>query len=271
MPDLSFSVVILLIVAGFGAGVVTGLAGASAATVVTPLLVTFSPITAFTAIAISLITDVFASFFSFLTYRKNGNINIKDGMYLTIAACLGSLVGTSLSTNVDSLGNIGGAITLILGINFLRKGYRLYKNPDKVDEEPKKNKLSEMNPTLISIILGTLLGIVCGFIGAGGGLMILFVLTNVLRYDTKTAIGTSVLIMTFTALTGGIAHFFHMHDVNFLYLGIAIFITSLSAVIGAKIAATFANKKTDDILLMMVGTTFITITSSMIVSKVIFS
>ncbi len=64
---LSYDIIILLVIAGLGAGIVTGLAGASAATIITPLLVTFSPIAANTAIAISLITDVFASFYSFLT------------------------------------------------------------------------------------------------------------------------------------------------------------------------------------------------------------
>lgn len=99
MPEiLKFGNFVLLIVAGFGAGIVTGLAGASAATVVTPLLVSFSPISAYVAIAVSLITDVFASFFSFLTYKKNGNINMKDGIALTITACIGAFLGSYLSS-----------------------------------------------------------------------------------------------------------------------------------------------------------------------------
>lgn len=266
---LEINSIILLVVAGFGAGIVTGLAGASAATIVTPLLVAFTPISAYIAITISLITDVFASFFSFLTYNKNGNINIDDGKFLSISACIGAFIGSYLSSLIDTntLGSLGGFMTLTLGINFLNKGIKLHKNPD-MQKEVKPVKLSKYNPALTSTILGLLLGLVCGFVGAGGGLMILQVLTFVLKYDTKTAIGTSVLIMTFTALTGGISHFTHMGDVNVLYLSIAIAITSVSAIIGAKIAATFANKTSESNLLMLVGFTFIATTASMVIAQI---
>ena len=49
---------------------------------------------------------------------------------------------------------------------------------------------------------------ICGFIGAGGGMMMLLILTSVLGYELKTAVGTSVFIMTFTALTGAVSRFF---------------------------------------------------------------
>ncbi len=53
-----------------------------------------------------------------------------------------------------------------------------------------------------SVVCGVLIGFICGFIGAGGGMMMLLILTSVLGYELKTAVGTSVFIMTFTALTG---------------------------------------------------------------------
>ena len=38
-------------------------------------------------------------------------------------------------------------------------------------------------------------------------MMMLLILTSVLGYELKTAVGTSVFIMTFTALTGALSHF----------------------------------------------------------------
>ncbi len=277
MEGLGINIILMLIIAGFGAGVVTGLAGASAATVVTPLLVTFTPIVAYTAVAISLITDVFASFFSFLTYRKAGNINMKDGVILTITACIGSVMGSYLSTymNNDILGTLGGAMTLLLGFNFLWKGYHLHQEMKKQKEDPsyqikeKKKMDIKGDPKIVSGLIGVALGLVCGIIGAGGGLMILFVLTGVLGYDTKTAIGTSVLIMTFTALTGGVAHFLHIEDLKIFALLLGMAITSISAVIGARIAAAFANRTTEDILLTLVGAIFVFISGMMIIQKIL--
>ncbi len=53
------------------------------------------------------------------------------------------------------------------------------------------------------------IGFICGFVGAGGGgMMMLLILTSVLGYELKTAVGTSVFIMAFTAFTGaGVSHF----------------------------------------------------------------
>ena len=55
-----------------------------------------------------------------------------------------------------------------------------------------------------SVVYGVIVGFICGFVGAGGGMMMLLLLTNVLGYGLKTAVGTSVFIMTFTALTGSL-------------------------------------------------------------------
>ena len=50
---------------------------------------------------------------------------------------------------------------------------------------------------MIAVICGICIGFYCGFMGLGGGMMMLFILTFVLGYDLKTAVGTSVFVMTF--------------------------------------------------------------------------
>lgn len=50
--------------------------------------------------------------------------------------------------------------------------------------------------------LGAGVGLVCGSVGAGGGMMILLVLVTFLGYAMKEAVGTSVFIMAFTAFVG---------------------------------------------------------------------
>ena len=257
---MSLSYIVLLIIAGLGAGIVTGLAGASAATIVTPLLVTFSSISAYAAITVSLIADVFASFFSFMTYRKHGNVDMKHGITLTIFACLGAFIGSYIASTIPdaTLGSSSGMVTLMLGLNFV---YKSFKAKKKGVAKPKRR--FEEHQGIASAILGSLIGLICGIVGAGGGIMILMILTSVLGYDTKVAIGTSVLIMTFTALTGGVSHFIHLSAIPWMEFAI----TSVFAVIGAKLAAKFANVASEEVLLRIVGITFTTLAIVMIIQK----
>lgn len=63
---------IVCVVAGLGAGIGTGLAGLSAAAVISPMLITFLGFPAYQAVAISLASDVLASAASAYTYGKTG-------------------------------------------------------------------------------------------------------------------------------------------------------------------------------------------------------
>lgn len=69
-------------------------------------------------------------------------------------------------------------------------------------------------------------------------MMMLLILTSVLGYELKTAVGTSVFIMTFTALTGAVSHFAigGMPDIVVWVACVAF------TLLWARIAAVFANK-----------------------------
>lgn len=68
--------------------------------------------------------------------------------------------------------------------------------------------------------------------------MMLLVLTSFLGYELKTAVGTSVFIMSFTALTGAFSHFIIGGMPDFWCLVFCILFT----LVWARIAAKLANK-----------------------------
>ena len=97
-----------------------------------------------------------------------------------------------------------------------------------------------------SLVGGVLIGLVCGFMGTGGGMMMLLVLNLFLGYELKCAVGTSVFVMTFSALVGSLSHFFiggfHWEGVGgrgidpWLILGVCVVATLIFAHCSAKIA-----------------------------------
>ena len=100
-----------------------------------------------------------------------------------------------------------------------------------------KNKNLDIKNGLI-MMASVLIGFICGFVGAGGGMMMLLILTSVMGYELKTAVGTSVFIMTFTALTGAVSHFLIGGLPNILVWVLCVIFT----LVWARIAAVVANK-----------------------------
>lgn len=220
--------------AGMGAGLGTGFAGMSAAAVITPMLVTFLGMEPYMAVGIALSSDILASAVSAYTYSKNKNLDIKNGLLMMGSVLVLTIVGSYVSSLVPStaMGNFSVFMTLLLGIKFILK-------PVMTTKEAMQS-VSARKRAAQSIICGIVIGFICGFIGAGGGMMMLLILTSVLGYELKTAVGTSVFIMTFTALTGAVSHFSIGGPPDWLTLTLCVVFTFL----WARIAAVFANKAT---------------------------
>lgn len=218
--------------AGMGAGLGTGFAGMSAAAVITPLLVTFLGMEPYAAVGIALSSDVLASAISAYIYHKNKNLDVKNGLYMMGSVLVFTIVGSYVSSLVPSttMGNFSVFMTFLLGIKFIVKPVMTTKENMK-SVAPKKRAIQ-------SVICGIFIGFICGFVGAGGGMMMLLILTSVLGYELKTAVGTSVFIMSLTALTGALSHFSIGGSPDWLILGLCIIFTFL----WARIAAIFANK-----------------------------
>lgn len=236
-------VVLVTFFAGMGAGLGTGFAGMSAAAVISPMLITFLNMDPYMAVGIALSSDVLASAVSAYTYKKNGNLDVKNGVIMMITVLIFTVVGSYISSLIPSqtMGSFSVFMTFLLGIKFIVHPVMTTKESMEAIDSKKRVRQS--------ILCGMLVGFICGFIGAGGGMMMLLILTTVLGYELKTAVGTSVFIMTFTALTGAISHFSIGGSPDYVVMALCILFTF----IWARIAAKFANKATPKTLNRLTG------------------
>lgn len=220
--------------AGMGAGLGTGFAGMSAAAVISPVLITFLGMDPYMAVGIALASDVLASAVSAYTYGKNKNLDIRNGLIMMVSVLTFTVVGSYVSSLVPSrtMGSFSVFMTLLLGIKFIVRPVMTTREAMQVVSAKKR--------AVQSIVCGLLIGFICGFVGAGGGMMMLLILTSVLGYELKTAVGTSVFIMAFTAFTGSVSHFAIGGTPDWMVLILCMVFTLL----WARIAAVFANKAT---------------------------
>ena len=229
--------------AGMGAGMGTGFAGMSAAAVISPMLITFLGMDPYMAVGIALSSDVLASAISAYTYAKNKNIDIKNGLIMMGSVLVFTVVGSYVSSLVPSatMGNFSVFMTFLLGIKFIVR-------PVMTTKEAMQG-VSAKKRAIQSLVCGMLIGFICGFVGAGGGMMMLLILTSVLGYELKTAVGTSVFIMAFTAFTGAASHFAIGGMPDWTVWSLCVVFT----LIWARIAALFANKATPKTLNRVTG------------------
>lgn len=239
--------ILVCFIAGAGAGIGTGFAGMSAAAVIGPMLITFLGIPAYDAVGIGLISDVLASLVSAYTYHKSGNLDIKNSLPLLISVLVCTMVGSFVASFLPEQAMSGTMqiALIIIGLRFLLKPVN--QTREQLESTSAKNR------TIKAIIGGIFVGFICGFVGAGGGMMLLLVLTSFLAYPMHLAVGTSVFIMAFTALTGGVSHFMigGLPDIASLLLCV------LFTLLWARIAAKIANKADAKTLNRVVGVVMI--------------
>ncbi len=252
MPE--FITILVCFFAGAGAGLGTGFAGLSAAAVIAPMLIAFLGMDAYMAVGIALASDVLASAVSAYTYKRNGNLEVKNGLLILISVLTFTVAGSYVASLVPSVAadNITVCMTALIGLKFIFKPVMTSK--EKLESKSKKTQIIQ------SVICGCLIGFVCGFVGAGGGMMMLLIFTSVLGYELKTAVGTSVFVMTFTALTGSISHFTIGGAPDWFILGFCVLFTLVFARIGARIANKVSAKtlnRATGIILFILGVVMI--------------
>lgn len=253
------------IIASIGAGIGTGLAGISAATVMVPILIVLCPsfageTGAYQATAVALTSDILGSAVTTYTYAKHKNIDLKRSWLIMTCILTMCTVGSycAFITGNVVLGGFTLFLTFCIGIRFLVK-------PDTSRKDPieKGTKLG-LKGIILSIAFGIPIGFGTGFVGTGGGMMMLIVFSVFFGMGLKTAVGTSTFIMTFTALIASVSHVMIHPDIVFEkwdVMLLCVIITTVASLISAR----FANRVKNRTVGLVTGAVLTLLGASMII------
>jgi uncharacterized membrane protein YfcA len=111
--------------------------------------------------------------------------------------------------------------------------YSMIKSKQEIVDESKTNIMKVA-------FMGSLVGVVTGFLGAGGGFLIIPALIFFTGLTMKEAVGTSLLIIAFNSLFGFLGDVINGINIDYLFL----FSIAFFALIGIFIG-TFLSKKID--------------------------
>ena len=235
----------IFLLAGFATGIVTGLVGASAIVVFVPIILLFLNYSLYALVGVSLSVDVFVSLFAWIIYRKFKHIDFKTGFYLSILAVIGAIIGSLISRSLPSMDLLGvtSVVTALTGIMLFRRKTKPRETYTVKDYS--KSKL------FIAIILSFVIGLFGGAAGSAGGILIFLLLIFFLNFETHRAIGTSIFVMSFIALSGSVAHIKAITAMGFHW--ILLVYAVVGGVIGSLFSATLANVSSEKKLNKAVG------------------
>ena len=191
-------------------GISLGLIGGGGSILAVPILRYVMGLDPKVAIAMSLGIVGTVSLIGVIPHWRQGNVNLKTAIIFTPPAMLGSYLGarlTDLPFITETFQLICfGIVMLIAGIFMIRKDNKntIVKDlyfPNKYEKQ--KHKYS----WLAIPAEGLGVGILTGFVGVGGGFLIIPALVLLGGIPMKQAIGTSLAIIVFKSATGFLGYF----------------------------------------------------------------
>jgi len=195
--------IIILALAGIGVGFAEGLLGVGGCFIMVPVtFFVFSTMGVSPDMAIKLafgsnLLVVFPTAISGAwAHTKKEAVWWKAGMVLGVCGAVGALIGATITSQLLGEGILKPAFGLVIGLGALRMlTWKLPKVEEAPEEEP-----------LLWACWGFPIGIICGMLGLGGGIITVPVLAMALKFKMHHAVGTSLSMMIFTSIAGSIGY-----------------------------------------------------------------
>lgn len=229
-------------VATFAMGITLGLMGGGGSILTVPILVYLFGLSPTVATGHSLfVVGVTALIGSFLYIRK-GDVDFKTALAFAIPSILGvnfsrGFVIPKIPSIVFSFGNFSLTKEVLVMATF---SILMIVASYSMITKRKERKAVDAVPILRFGILafeGLIVGIIAGFVGAGGGFLIVPALVLFAGLTMKVAVGTSLLIIAFQSLFGFGGDLSRGNLVDWPLLTVIAFIAILGIVVGTQLAA----------------------------------
>ncbi|MDE1191846.1 MAG: sulfite exporter TauE/SafE family protein [Arachidicoccus sp.] len=229
-------------------GIALGLIGGGGSILTVPVLVYLFSIDTVLATAYSLFIVGTTSVVGSFSYFKKGLVNIKTAIVFGIPSIISvfltrAYIVPAIPQEIFSIENFTVTKSILLMLLFavlmIFASYSMIKKDKKQDEETPQKQ--QFNYPLI-FTQGIFIGVITGLIGAGGGFLIIPALVNLLKLPMKTAVGTSLVIISINSLTGFLFSLSHT-SVQWDFLLSIVFIAIIGILIGSYLSTKIKGEK----------------------------
>jgi uncharacterized membrane protein YfcA len=189
-------------------GIALGLIGGGGSILTVPVLFYLFAVDTVTATAYSLFIVGLTSAVGTVSYFKKGLVNIKTAIVFGIPSIIAvfltrAYLVPAIPKQVFSIGDFvvtkGILMMLVFAVMMIAASYSMIK---KDKQQANENNGEQKFNYLIILVEGTIVGILTGLVGAGGGFLIIPALVILSKLPMKEAIGTSLVIIAAKSLIG---------------------------------------------------------------------
>ncbi len=217
MTILTFT--LILLVGAYLAGLLGSLTGLGGGVIVIPLLTLLLGIDFQYAVGAALVASIATSSGSGSAYVKEGFTNIRLGMFLEIATCIGAAIGAYIAVWLDNnvIAVIFGLVLILTAANQLRR--KLDHGEVKGSEAARRLKLfgaypgkdGSLKPYELTNVAGgfslmTIAGALSGILGIGSGVLKVLAMDTLMKVPFKVSTTTSNFMMGVTAVTSAVVY-----------------------------------------------------------------
>ena len=243
-------ILLLVLIAGFFTGMLSGVFGVGGAVISTPAILALGA-TPLQAVGSTLPSIIPSSIAGTLRYTHEGLVQRRAVLFTGLAGAAFAAVGALASDAIPGSGHVQMVLTAgLMAFTAYRTGTG-GKQPPSLDEHgrPQLN----LGAALL-IIIGALAGMLSVFLGVGGGILMVPAFTALVGLDLKEAIGTSLACVGIIAIPGTITHHL-LGNVSWFY-AVPLMV---GAIPGARVGAHLAIKAKDRHLRIVVASVLGTI------------
>lgn len=177
-------------------GLSLGLTGAGGSIITLPVLVYLAGLPPKEAVGLSLFVVGVAALAGAIQRIRAGEFHLKAAGMFALSGMAGAAGGAYLTPLVS-----GRVLMLIFAVLMLVVALNMLMGAKKVP-----SMLTECKP-LRCLLAGLGVGVLTGFIGVGGGFLLMPALVKFARLPLRMATGTSLAVITFNSAAGFICHF----------------------------------------------------------------
>lgn len=189
------SLLLMTVVFGAAIGLVLGMLGGGGSILTVPVLVYLLQMDPHVAVTASLIIVGLNAVMGSVLHWRSGNVRLKEALLFGVYGTVSSYAGARVSTMLNStlLLVLFALLMLVIALLMLR---------------PKAGvaTTATRRPWWLVLLGGFGVGLLTGFLGVGGGFLIVPALVLLLGMDMPTAVGSSLVVIALNSAAGIAGH-----------------------------------------------------------------